>query len=103
MKTLTITLHLDNAAFCDPAEVARILSTVSAAHKPHAPYARTLRDINGNTCGKANYTTGIPVPNGDCPDCGGLLHRADTLDGCGFEQVVCDECERFFTLDDEHC
>lgn len=102
MKTLTITLHLDNAAFCDPAELARILTAVAAAHRPHAPYARTLRDINGNSCGTATYTAGIPVPGGDCPHCGCTLHRADELDECGFEQVICEACEQAFTIDPAH-
>ena len=101
MKTLTITLHLDNAAFCDPAEVGRILNAVAAAHWPHAAYTRTLRDINGNTCGTAAYAFDRPLPGGACPHCGDLLHRAVALDECGFEQVVCEACEQAFTIDPE--
>ncbi len=103
MKTLTITMHLDNAAFSDPAELARILKHIADSHWPHAPYARTLRDINGNTCGTATYTAGIPTPGGDCPNCGSLLHRSDELDECGFECVVCEECEQSYAIDDDQC
>lgn len=101
MRTLTITLNLDNAAFFEPGELARILKHIADSHWPHTAYSRTVRDLNGNRCGTAVYAMVKPTHGGDCPHCGSTLHRADELDECGFEQVVCEECERSFTIEPE--
>lgn len=48
-----------NAAFeDDPQEIARILEELAKDIRENGPRARSLKDINGNTCGRV-WLTGV--------------------------------------------
>jgi acyl-CoA hydrolase len=63
MGTVTITINVDNAAFDEPGEFARIVAEVAAAFEASRAsarisdesFTRRFRDINGNTVATATF------------------------------------------------